>query len=273
MRLPDMIQHTQNIYFQLTREFNARGLITLLASGQAVVYYKLAIMSKDGDWILRESEAACCHVLEVLEHHGARYRAGAPLDIRWLAGGWSSHLEFTDSSRRRIRCDFFSRPPRVTPERLRHFFTAAEPSDELPVVDLESLISMKQTQRAKDYPIIGELSRRLPPEQELELTTDPDRVLELAGHYGRESQRPAVRAALDGQSRLAVVLALAEEADQLQQRDRVRLQRYEQASRPYLVAVSQLPRSELALPGGHDELVRLAEELLPENPMAQGSQT
>jgi len=44
----------------------------------------------------------------------------------------------------------------------------------LRVVDPERLIRLKQTQRAKDYPVIGELSRRLTPEREVELTTDPD---------------------------------------------------------------------------------------------------
>lgn len=39
---------TSNIYFQLTGEFNASGRNVLLASGQAVVFYRLAIMSKDG---------------------------------------------------------------------------------------------------------------------------------------------------------------------------------------------------------------------------------
>ncbi len=80
-----------NIYFDLTRELNAEGTIAVLASGQAVVYYRIAIMSKDGDWILRDTEAACARVLSVLGARDARYRPGAPLDPRWLAGGWSSH--------------------------------------------------------------------------------------------------------------------------------------------------------------------------------------
>ena len=46
----------RNIYFELTREFNAQGPITALASGQAVVFYRIAIMSKDGDWILKETQ-------------------------------------------------------------------------------------------------------------------------------------------------------------------------------------------------------------------------
>ena len=45
----------ENIYFELTAAFNAAGRIAVLASGQAVVWYRLAMMSKDGDWILRET--------------------------------------------------------------------------------------------------------------------------------------------------------------------------------------------------------------------------
>ena len=38
----------QNIYFELTEAFNAHGPTVALASGQAVVFYRIAIMSKDG---------------------------------------------------------------------------------------------------------------------------------------------------------------------------------------------------------------------------------
>ena len=101
----------ENIYFGLTQEFNAQHFFAALALRQAVVYYRIAIMSKDGDWILKETPEACTRVLDVLASRGARYRPGAPLDIKWLAGGWSSHLEFADERCRRIRCDFFTRPP------------------------------------------------------------------------------------------------------------------------------------------------------------------
>ncbi len=253
----------ENVYFELTAAFNAAGRIAVLASGQAVVWYRLAMMSKDGDWILRETDAACERVRQVLAERGARYRSGAPLDRRWLAGGWSSHFELFDERRRRVRCDFFSRPPRLAPERLPALFAAPEAPGGLPVVDVESLIRMKQTQRAKDYPVIGELARRLPPEQELELTTDPDRILELAGGPPADLQRPAVRAAAEGRGRLAVVVALAEEIDRLQQRDRARVERYERASTAYREALRQLPREDLQLPGGHGRLLALAERWLP----------
>ena len=263
-----MLEVPENVYFELTAAFNAAGRIAILASGQAVVWYRLAMMSKDGDWILRETDAACERVREVLAERGARYRSGAPLDPRWLAGGWSSHFELFDARGRRVRCDFFSRPPRLAPERLEALFAASEPPGELPVVDVESLIRMKQTQRAKDYPVIGELARLLPPELELELTTDPDRILELAGvppanEHGCTSQRPAVQAAVEGRGRLAVVVALAEEIDRLQQEDRYRVERYDRASKAYRKALRRLEREDLRLPAGHDRLLQLAERWLP----------
>ncbi len=257
---------TTNFYFALTAAFNAAGRVAVLASGQAVVYYRLAMMSKDGDWIIRETAAACEHVREVLAAHGARYRLGAPLEPRWLRGGWSSHFELFDEEERRLRCDFFSRPPRLHATDLEMLFTGPLPPGALPVVDVDSLIRMKQTQRAKDYPIIGELARLLPPERELALTTDPDRILELAAAHGFDSERPAVVKARDGDGRLAVVLALAEEIDGLQQQDRIRLERYEATSRDYLAAVRTLGRGALALPDGHRRICELADRLLPEEP-------
>lgn len=149
----------RNPYLELTREFNAGRLRALLSSGQAVVAHRLAIMSKDGDWILREDSDAIGRVLDVLGGHGARYRFGAPLDTRWLAGGWSSHFEFRQDGLR-LRTDFVSRPPRVAPERLARMWRDAESSGD-DVVGLEPLAALKLTDREKDYAVVGELARRM----------------------------------------------------------------------------------------------------------------
>lgn len=260
---------SRNFYFDLTRELNAERCVALLASGQAVVYYRLALMSKDGDWILEESEAACGRVLEVLGGYGARYRTGAPLDVRWLAGGWSSHFELFDEQGRRIRCDFFTRPPRIPSGWLSESFAAFGPGD-LAVIDLASLILMKKTQRAKDYPVIGELARRLPPALEIEHTTDPDRILELAPTAGAGSSREAVRQALAGSGRRAVVLALAEEIDQLQQVDRLRIHAYDLAAQSYRRALLGTDLAGLNLQESHVQLCRLAADLLPFQPFEAG---
>jgi hypothetical protein len=252
----------ENIYFALTEAFNRGGPAVALASGQAVAYYRIAIMSKDGDWIVRESPEACERVLDELKRHGARYRPGAPLDVRWLAGGWSSHFEFLDDRGRRIRCDFLSRPPRVPPASVQQLFHHAG-GDTMLVVDPESLILMKQTQQAKDYAVIGELAARLPAEREIELTTDPDRVLALASSLGASSQRPAVRAALNGTGRAAVVAALAQEADDLQQRDAARLARYERAAQRYLEACRSAGATDRPLREAHARLCEIAGRWLP----------
>ena len=249
-----------NPYFQLTSEFNSNRRNVILASGQAVVYYRLAIMSKDGDWVVRETEEACRQVRKVLASHGARYRAGAPLDPRWLSGGWSSHFEFVDDKARRIRCDFFSRPPRIPKKKIDEFFDAQERDA---VIDVESLIRMKQTQRAKDYPVIGELARLLPPRDELDFTTDPDRILDLSPAHGDGSSRASVHAALESGRRIEVVKALAVELDEMQREDRLRVERHSRAAESYLRAISRLDKRDLELPDGHRRLCELAEELLP----------
>lgn len=255
---------TRNIYFELTEAFNARAPTVALASGQAVVYYRIAIMSKDGDWIIREAPDACDVVLAELEGRGARYRPAAPLDVRWLAGGWSSHFEFADARARRVRCDFVSRPPRVPPAALEQLFAPATTRAARHVVDIPTLIALKQTQRAKDYAVIAELAARLPPEQEIEVTTDPDRILELAPAFGRRSSRPAVRAARQTPvDRRAVVVALAEEIDSLQQTDRRRVAAYETAAQPFLQACRAADVSTLPLRLAHARMVEMAERLLP----------
>ncbi|MBI2188575.1 MAG: hypothetical protein HYU37_15865 [Acidobacteria bacterium] len=251
----------ENIYFALTEAFNREAPTVALASGQAVVFYRIAIMSKDGDWVIRETSDACERVLRELEARGAHSRLGAPLDVRWLAGGWSSHFEFFDERRRRIRCDFVSRPPRVPSASLEALFAGAG-ERRLIAVDPESLILMKQTQRAKDYAVIGELAALLPPEREIALTTDPDRILALAA-AGVASDRPAVRAAGSGAGRRAVVTALAEETDMLQQRDAARLAAYDEAAAQYNAECRTLRLAEMPLPIAHARLCEIAERRLP----------
>lgn len=260
-----------NLYFELTREFNQLGPAAVLSSGQAVVYYRLAIMSKDGDWIVREAADACALVRLVLSKYGARHRPSAPLDTRWLGGGWSSHFEFFDSKQRRIRCDFVSRPPRVSAEALTAMFKGAAASQTLLVVDREVLIRLKQTARAKDYAVIGELARQLPPDEEIQWTTDVDRILELSALTDRPTSRPSVHAARNGAGRGAVVAALALEVDALQQSDRDRLGRYQQAAEAYLHEFRQSALDRLPVEQAHEAACRLAEASLPQRPM--GDQT
>jgi len=146
-----------SIYIDLTDTFNLGAFRAILSSGQAVVFHELAIMSKDGDWILREDEHALEHVLSVLGRRNARYRFGAPLDVRWMRGGWSSHFEFRDGPLR-VRTDFVTRPPRLTSEALASLWKTQEQST-FPVVGVRDLCELKKTNRERDYAVIGELAR------------------------------------------------------------------------------------------------------------------
>jgi len=263
-----------NIYFELTERFNAKEINVVLTSGQAVVYYRIAMMSKDGDWIIREDPAACSWVLDVLAARKARYRPGAPLDVRWLAGGWSSHFQFQDAHARRVRCDFLSRPPRVEPSVLRRLFSPAGGAEKLVVLDLESLILTKKTQRQKDYSVIAELARLLPEERELLHTTDPDRILALAHRHGGTMagtmagtmDRLPVKTALKGGNREEVVVALAREANSQQELDKHRLEIYEAAGGKYLEEFHRMGIQDLPLVEAHQEAVALAARLMPEDP-------
>lgn len=148
-----------NIYPELTRRFNAGRLRAILSGGQAVVLHRLAIMSKDGDWILREDEETMSHVLSVLEEYGAHYRFGAPLDIRWFSEGWSAHFEFSWKGLR-VRTDFVTRPPRLDVDVLQSMWREQEERD-IAFVNLRDLAELKKTNREKDYVVIGELARRM----------------------------------------------------------------------------------------------------------------
>jgi hypothetical protein len=105
--------------------------------------------------------------------------------------------------------------------------------DPLRVIGVELLIQMKRSQRAKDYAVIAELAKLLAPENELEATTDPDRVIELASLVGGRSSRPCVVAARTGQGRDSVVVEMAREIDRSRQLDHDRVERFQRAAEEY----------------------------------------
>ncbi len=259
------------IYLDLTRRFNEGGTRAILSSGQAVVLHRLAIMSKDGDWILRETAADLGHVLGVLGDCGARYRFGAPLDARWMAGGWSAHFEFREGPLR-VRTDFVTRPPRLPPEDLEALWEEQRGQD-IPVVDVRRLVELKKTNREKDYVVIGELARRLRnPKDQLLVSRSARDLLDLATQHPalvREmaSRRPALEAAAAGRD--ALERALDEERRTLIHRNEARLRGYLEAAEAWAAAWPEVSRelTGLPLPEAHALLVERAEGTLPFRPM------
>ncbi len=262
-----MLPPTSNPYLELTAEFNRGRLRALLSSGQAVVFHRLAIMSKDGDWIVREDDEALRHILEVLAAKQSRYRFGAPLDRRWLQGGWSAHLEHREGGLR-LRTDFVSRPPRIDARQLAAMWSKADASG-VPVIDLEPLAALKLTNREKDYAVVGELARRMTdPRQQLRFSRSARDLIDLAARHADLVQellgtRPALAAIAAGRD--ALEEAIDRERRQLMRSNEVRLDRYRAAAEAWArqwPAVEARMR-ELPLTEAHAMMTRFAAACLP----------
>lgn len=262
-----------NPYLDLTDEFNQGSLRALLSSGQAVVVHRLAVASKDGDWILREDDASLQHVLQVLASHGARYRFGAPLDLQWLRGGWSSHFEFARGSLR-LRTDFVTRPPRIDPRQLAGMWQTAERT-KVAVVEVVPLAAIKLTNREKDYAVVGELARQmLSPSDQLQFSRSARDVLALAASHpelvaAAIARRPALQALAAG--REALEEALDRERRGLMRVNEVRLQRYLDAAEAWSRQWRDVQREIEGLPllAAHAHIRSRAAGVLPTQPLEE----
>jgi hypothetical protein len=256
-----------NIYLELTQRFNSGRLRAILGGGQAVVLHRLAIMSKDADWILQEDQETMDHVLSVLEGYGARYRFGAPLDIRWLTGGWSAHFEFT-WEKLRVRTDFVTRPPRLSTERLKSLWQEQEGRD-IPFVNVRDLAELKKTNREKDYVVIGELARNMQDIDDQILYSrsardliriaaeQPEKVKKLA------QKRPVLRVVSKGLD--AVEAALDMERRNLIHANEKRLAKYMNAAEAWATDWQSIACEVegLKLSEAHAILVSKAQDILP----------
>lgn len=255
------------IYHQLTRQFNTGRLRAVMCSGQAVVMHRLALASKDGDWIVRESPDDLNFILNTLSEYGATYRFGAPLDTRWMSGGWSAHFEFHHQGYR-VRTDFFTRPPRLTESELTRLWQQSEGRD-LPFTGIRELVLMKMTMREKDYPIIGELARRLESIEDQFLFSRSARdLIALAQQHPIPpailAARPLLENLANGEDALAA--ALDAERRNMIKADEARLARYQTASKSWETEWPSLAKKIHSLPliEAHQHLVAAAEIHLPQ---------
>jgi hypothetical protein len=260
-----------NPYQQLHHEFTEAGAKLLLSSGQACVLYGIAAFSKDGDWIIEESDETCKAILAVLERKSANYRLGAPLDITWLSRGWTSHFEYQENNIR-MRVDFCSRPPRI--QSIKTVWSRATHSNDVDLVDVETLIQLKKTRRPRDYAVIGALAEVLGykeniPEIALEYLQDYDVLKEAIEKWpddARRSSREAIKLLLEGKNRKDVVIALAIEQDDQIQKDNERIRRMAEMSRNYkeqfVYAGKKWKAKSLPLLEQHGLLIEIATEYL-----------
>lgn len=228
----------KNPYQEIHREFVNAGAKVLLSSGQACVVYGIAAFSKNGDWIVEETDSSCNAVLSVLAEKKADYRLGAPLDVNFLSQGWTSHFEYIENDIR-VRIDFCSRPPRVSG--LELMWKNAVHANGIDIVDVETLILLKQTRRIRDYSVIGALAEVLGyneniPEIALEYLQDYEslkKAVEKWPEQSKQSTRNAVQMLISGAPRRDVVMVLALEQDEQIQKDENRIQTMSELSKTY----------------------------------------
>ena len=262
----------KNPYFELHKEFKAAGANVLMSSGQACVLFGIATFSKDGDWIIEESKDSCTRVLKVLEEKNAFYRLGAPLDLYWLSKGWTSHFEYFLEDSFRMRVDFCSRPPRV--ENLKALWENAGKKHNIDVVDIQSLVELKQTRRVRDYNIVGVLAEVLGFNENravfaLTYLQDYDllkKAVEKWPEDAKKSAREVVRLIIQGKPRRDIIIALAIEQDEKILADEQRISYYREKSKTYqkkFVLLSKKWRKQNSLLSEqHRELISLAEKML-----------
>jgi len=262
----------ENPYLTLHREFREAGADVLLSSGQACVVFGIAAFSKDGDWIVRENERSCGAVLDVLSRHEAAYRLGAPLDVAWLRLGFTSHFEFRTPDGFRMRTDFCSRPPRV--RNIGRMWKQALRTQDIDVVDVQSLVQLKQTRRIRDYSMIGALAEVAglagnAPTLALNYLQDYELLSSAVRKWPGDAascRREAVRLLLEKAPRARVVAAIAIEQDARIREDQTRIEalrgRLATYGREFARLRLRWMRTGPSLMRQHKELTVLARRLL-----------
>lgn len=258
----------ENPYLVLHREFKEAGADLLISSGQACVLFGIAAFSKDGDWIIREEKASCSAVLDVLARKGANYRLGMPLALSWLEQGWTSHFEYQDKQGYRMRVDICSRPPRVP--RLDRMWTNVVRIHGVDVIDVETLILIKQTRRIRDYSIIGALAEVVGfnegiAEIALDFLQDYDLLKEAVSRWpdrAKQSRREAVGLLCEGAARREVVTALALEQDENIRADQKRINgmraTMERYQRQFIKLRAEWRDGNVSLDSQHQQLIHVA---------------
>jgi hypothetical protein len=256
-------------YEGLVTGVRARGGTCAIAGGMACVQYGVAPSTKDCDVLCTvESLSILLDAIAESSFLGARgsYRGHltAPLDRRWLAGGWTSHFEWQVPDAK-PHLDVFGVAPRASTDWSQAISGL--------LAGMHTVAEMKRTDRGKDWPFASALGSRLIEAgdvngwlhifevETLEAMSEavplPDEIV---------SQRPVLQLLRDRDPRLKQ--AVFGEMTFWQELDRHRLRLHEAAVRKYMLAVKRDPDADAPdLRAQHAVRIRHAEALLPHCPI------
>lgn len=262
-------EEMERFFEGLVASLQAKGVACAITSGMACVEFGVAPSTKDCD-VLCAIDAAdeVRRTLDATSLRGARcgYRShlSAPLDPRWLGGGWTSHFAWRVGDEEAV-LDVFGVAPRGSVRwDLEHKGLYASP---------HTVAEMKRTDRPKDWPFASALGVKLieagDPRGWLHIF-DIDVLQALAGRIPVPTEiiagRPVLGLLVAGDERLEK--ALEGEVKFWQRLDRVRMRIYHDAVRPYAAALNRDPQADAPELGvQHACRVRHAECLLAINPM------
>jgi hypothetical protein len=145
----------------LVAKLTAARIEFAVTSGMACVFYGVQQTTKDVDVVLSQQDLGkFLDLLSVMEHEMPPWRVsyrvvfGAPLDVDYMAHGWTSHLSLwprADSPEQHL--DIFCKPPRVS---------RVERAKEDPAfASRHTVAQMKRTDRDRDWPVVDALGLQL----------------------------------------------------------------------------------------------------------------
>jgi hypothetical protein len=266
--MPFSYVELERFYEKLVARAQARGIACAITSGMACVAFGISAATKDCDLLCApDSTSALLHLLgeATLGGHLPSYRGNltAPLDARWLRGGWTSHFVWppADSG---AYLDIFGVAPRSSSpwETEFHGFYASP----------HTVAEMKRTNRDKDWPFVTALGARMiemGDERGWLHIYDEKLLREFPGAKPSShllERRPVLALTVDSDPNLRP--ALRAEIEYWHELDRVRVSIFEKAVRRYMVELrkSRLPPGS-GLLAQHELRVRCAEKHLPMNPL------
>ncbi len=259
----------EQFYEGLVARARRRGIGCAITSGMACVAFGVSEATKDCDLLCAPDSAR--ELLDLLGEaalggHLPIYRGNlsAPLDARWLRGGWTSHFVWAPAGSGAY-LDIFGVAPRGS--------SPWEPEIQGFYASPHTVAEMKRTDRDKDWPFVTALGARM-----IEMGDErgwlhiyDEKLLRTLGDAKKPcaeffKRRPVLELAANNEPNLRA--ALRAEIEYWRELDRVRLSIYQRAVRRYMVEVrkSRLPPN-VGLPEQHDLRVRCAAKHLPLNPL------
>ena len=261
----------EELYSSIIAQVKGQGVVVAITGGLACVQFGVAHYTEDCDLICRPADAQ--RLFDLLCKTGfkgtaCQYRSlSAPLDERWLSGGYTAHFLWPRTGDEKPFLDVFGVPPRVSApwqNQMRGAFASPH-----------TVAEMKRTKRRRDWDQATALGLQMIEQGDTRgwlHIFNPEVIENLIKQVkpteNEIAQRPVLRLAAEGSP--VLTRAIQTEVDFWSHLDRIRLSIYQTASKPYARTVHRvLKASNLDLAAHHRVLVQHAENLLPISPLQE----